>query len=52
MLGISEGQCMLIRVPPPENRMFLLIIDVDVGTKQKLQYKARCRNSWVKIVFQ
>lgn len=46
MLAISEGQCMLIRVPPPENKMFLPNSDVGVGTKLKLQlYKARRRNS-------
>lgn len=45
MLAISEGQCMLMRVPPPENKMFIPISDVDVGTKLKLKYKARRRNS-------
>lgn len=45
MLAISEGQCMLMRVPPPENKMFIPISDVGVGTKLKLKYKARRRNS-------
>lgn len=52
MLAISERQCMLIRVPPPENKMFLPISDVGVGTKLKLQYKARRRNCWVENMFE